>query len=503
MTASRTACVDVPALPLQLLLRQQPQWREQPVVVVKDDRPSGLVLWANAHARRLRVLPGMTYAAAQSLAAHLQAAVVPTPQVEACVDELHRHLGQFSPHVEPSARDPGVFWLDPSGLVPLYGSLEAWAAAIRTTLEAQTFRVSVVVGFHRYRSYALARSGFSTTHAPVARSISWVLPDPHTESKWCSRVPLAQLHLEPDLREQLAVLGVHTMGQFLNLPAAELASRFGEAAARLHHIASDHWAPLQPRRLQDPVRGELQLEPPDADHHRLLFGLKGLLQRLLGELAKRSQALSLLHLRLALDHAPPHHEYIEPARPSLDVPLLLDLIRLRLDALSLPAAVEAAELELEGVAADHRQLTLFQTRQRRDLEAAARALARLRATLGPAAVTRARLRPAHLPEASFEWEPTLHVQFPQPESLTSPRPLCRRFFHRPVPLPPRPRHEPEAWLGSWGALQQLHGPHRISGGWWIRTVERDYYFAETQDDAMLWIYYDKPRRRWFLHGILD
>ena len=69
----RIACVVVPALPLQLVLHDQPRWQHEPVVVVRDDRPQAPVLWANTIARQARVLPGMTFAAARSLVSELRA----------------------------------------------------------------------------------------------------------------------------------------------------------------------------------------------------------------------------------------------------------------------------------------------------------------------------------------------------------------------------------------------------------------------------------------------
>jgi protein ImuB len=214
--------------------------------------------------------------------------------------------------------------------------------------------------------------------------------------------------------------------------------------------------------------------------------------------------MAVLRLHFVLDHAPSKDEFIEPAKPTLDVPMVIDLVRLRLESLVLPAAVEEVRIELEGIGASPEQLALFATHRRRDLEAAARAMDRLRAAMGPMAVTRPRLRAAHLPEASFEWEPIKVASFPRAaDHGASSTPLVRRFMPRPLPLPPRPRHEPEAWLGRRGAVVRMHGPFRVSGGWWIRVVERDYYFAETQHGEVLWIYYDRPRRRWFLHGIVD
>ncbi len=495
MSVSRIACVDVPALPLQLLLAQKSQWRPFPAVVVRDDRPQGVILWANAHARRLRILPGMTFAAARSLSNDLRAAVVEPHEIEAAVSELHLSLCNFTPRVEPSMSEPGVFWVDPSGMVPLYGSTEQWAQTLAEAIRSAGWVASVVVGFHRYRTYALAR-----TAGPRRMQ---VLPSPHIESRRAAKVPLSALGISPKLRDHLLVLGIRTLGAFLRLPAAELPTRFGSEATQLHALASDRWAPMQPRQLEDPVEGELQLEPPDADHTRLLFGLKGTLHRLMKQLAARHQALSILHLRLKLDHAGTVDQYIEPAGPTLDVVSLLELVRLRLESLTLPAAIEEVLLRLEGADATTEQLALFRTQSRRDLEAAGRAIARLRAAYGPESVTQATLRAAHLPEASFTWEPVQHVGFPSVSESTEPLPLCRRVLPRPLPLPPRPRHEPEAWLGRRGTITAMDGPYRVSGGWWVRTVERDYYFAHTSTGETLWIFYDRPRRRWMLHGVVD
>lgn len=495
MSVSRIACVDVPSLPLQLLLMQRCSWRPLPTVVVREDRPQGVILWANAHARRLRILPGMTFAAARSLSGELRAAVVEPHEIDEAVSELHLSLCNFTPRVEPSPHEPGVFWVDPAGMVPLYGSTEQWAQSLTEALRSAGWVASVVVGFHRYRTYALAR-----TAGPRRMQ---VMPSPHLESRRAAKVPLSALGISPKLRDNLMVLGVRTLGAFLRLPASELPTRFGTEATRLHALASDRWSPMQPRALADPIEGELQLEPPDGDHTRLLFGLKGALHGLMKRLAARHQALSMLQLQLKLDHAGTIDQYIEPAGPTLDVVSLLELVRLRLESLTLPAAVEEVRIRLEGTDATTEQLALFRTQSRRDLDAAGRAIARLRAAYGPEAVTRASLRAAHLPEASFSWEPVHRIGFPAVSESTEPLPLCRRVLAKPQPLPPRPRHEPETWLGRRGAITSLDGPYRVSGGWWVRTVERDYYYAHTSTGETLWIFYDRPRRRWMLHGFVD
>ena len=96
----RLACVDFPELPLQLLLREHPDWQGLPAVVVDEDRPQGLVLWANEAARAFRILPGLRYAAAHSLCADVRAGAVSPLHVEKALQELHTLLLRFSPTVE-------------------------------------------------------------------------------------------------------------------------------------------------------------------------------------------------------------------------------------------------------------------------------------------------------------------------------------------------------------------------------------------------------------------
>ena len=129
-TPGRLACVDLPAFPLQLLLKRRPEWAAQPVAVVAEDKPQGLVLWVNEKARQFGVLPGLRYAAALSLAGGLRAGEVAPKEIAGAVDTLTGQLVRFSPEVEPSRHEPGVFWLNGAGLKRLYASPRSWGYAI-------------------------------------------------------------------------------------------------------------------------------------------------------------------------------------------------------------------------------------------------------------------------------------------------------------------------------------------------------------------------------------
>lgn len=95
-----------------------------------------------------------------------------------------------------------------------------------------------------------------------------------------------------------------------------------------------------------------------------------------------------------------------------------------------------------------------------------------------------------------------------PPLETQPR-LARLLLPQPVPIPDPPTLPGDPWPahGEHGALVALRGPFRLSGGWWgsrnAAPVERDYYWAEMQRGDLLWVFYDRPRRRWFWHGYAD
>lgn len=488
--SGRIACADVPALPLQLLARERKGWRDAPLVVVEADAPEAKILWADARARACSVRPGMRYASALALCRELRAAPVAAEAVEALRVELLAALSARTPRVEPDAARPGVFWLDPAGLVPLFGALDAWAIHVHDALTDLELTGAVVVGFSRLPCWAITRGIDGVL----------VLSSPEEEAARAGRARVVDLDLPAELCEALLALDVTTLAGFLALPRGEVGVRFGPVASRLHAgFAGALQVPMQPAHLEPPVVVEAELEPPDDDVHRLLFCIKGGIHALMAELGRRALALGALELTLELERpnrTPHHRERLEPAQPTRDALALLELVRLRLADRRLPARVERVALRAEPARLDGRQLELFAGR-RRDPDAAARAIARLRAAFGPHAAARAVLRDAWLPEHRFAYEPAAALEAPAPEPREKGT-LVRRLFAAPAPLPSdrsgRPRTTPP--------LVALSGPYRIQGGWWEQETLRDYFFGERADGALLWLY-RAPSGGWFLHGDVD
>jgi protein ImuB len=507
-TPGRLACVDLPAFPLQLLLRRHPEWTAQPVAVVAEDKPQGLVLWVNEKARQLGVLPGLRYAAALSLAGGLRAGEVAPKEIDGMVDALTQRLMRFTPEVEPSVQNAGVFWLNGVGLKRLYASPRSWGYAIYQEMEAQRFAANLAVGFTRFGTYAVAR---------VQKGIT-VFRDPAEEQQAARQVPLSRLDLDAGFRDALFKLGIKTVGGLLSLPPGGLRERFGAKAHRLYRMAAgDLWTPLDPRAPEEPVAQKYILDDPESDSTRLLFLIKQMLHPLLAMLAARTQALTTLWLSFLIDRQGWLKEPIRPAVPTLDAAQILDLVRLRLESLKFSAGAVEIELRAEASAATAEQLRLFTEGPSRDLDAANRALARLRAEFGDDAVVYAKLANGHLPEARFTWEPLSRIRLPQNDlnvlnSLnvlndSAAKVLVRRIMGKPLVLSsgPRQTHE-DGWLllgPKYGTVDKLIGPYVFSGGWWNREIQREYYFAETRRGDILWLYYDRVRRRWCLQGSVE
>jgi protein ImuB len=482
----RLACVNIPIFALQLLLQRRTEWSMQPVAIVADDKPQALIIYTNKRAANAGVAAGMRYAAALALAPALRADAVSSAEIDRAMSRITTALQKFSPKVEPSDSEPGVFWLDAGGLDRLYPSPASWAQAIRSALAKEGYRAAVAVGFSRFGTYAAARA------FPNVR----VFATAEDERLAVQAIPLDRLHMAAEVREILRRLAVRSVGALLRLPPEGLLERFGPDLYRLHRLAAGAlWTPLQPRPEHEPVRRTLVLDAPDADAGRLLFLIKQLLDPLLASLADRDQALAALDLSMTPDGHPERALQIRPAAPTLDAVQILDLVRLQLERSALPAGVSGITLAAHGLPSSPDPGRLFAAHARRDLTAAGRALARLRAAFGETAIVRARLRPGHLPEARFAWEPAGHLlpaAPPRGAGPTNPRTLVRRILARPVPI----RYAPKEWRDG-------GGPYVVSGGWWAREVHREYHFVETLRGDLLWVYYDQRRRGWYLHGRVE
>ncbi len=479
----RMACVNLRALPLQILLARNPDWRERPAALVSEDRPAGRVVMANRAARSLGIHAGMRYASALSLEGGLQAGTVLPRELEQTRDRIRRLLAHWSPAVEASGFDPGVFWVNASGLSYLYPSLSAWAEGMQEEIAAEGLRAAVGIGFSRFGTYAGTRTGRELL----------IMDSPEQELRESRCAPRSILPLSAAVHQRLDRLGIQRAEQLLALPEGGIRKRFGAETEEVYRfVASMTALPVQNREhTEDPVF-HMQLPGPEESVERLMLPVRRLLDRLVQRCLRRGERIRGVLLDLRMEDGESLRQEVRPAEPTIRPMLLARLIHLRLESDPPPLGVE--EISITGnLLRDGRETgELFPRHSGRPAEQAARAFAYLRAELGNEAVQRASLHGSHLPSERFRLEAMDRVESLQARARDGGSVLVRRvnssgqappFFHRPVHL--------------------RLGPHLIEQRWWQEPVQRRYVVAQERDGSLLWLYSQNGEDSWWVQALID
>jgi len=312
----------------------------------------------------------------------------------------------------------------------------------------------------------------------------------------------AQAHLAT-----LESVGARTLRDLAQLPRAGLARRFGKAL--LAELDRAFGRQAEPRLwFEAPLRFEARLEllAQVESAEALLFGARRLIVQLCGWLAARHAAVRCFELDAEHDDAPATVLVVRLTDTTRDTERLTALLREKLAATRLVAPAHTLHLRCDDVAAlAAPNRTLFPVPESAR-ESMGRLIERLQARLGREQVQRLLLAADHRPEAAYRLEVVDDLPAssgaglaPLPSTGTLPRPLW--LLSRPVAL--TERNNRPYWHGP---LALLAGPERIESGWWDGgLVQRDYFIAADESDALLWIYRERlpdagSRQGWFIQG---
>ncbi len=450
------------------------------------------VLACNPAARAGGVRPKMRVSAAYALAGELRVRPRDETAERQALTRIAAWAGQFTSMV--SLVLPEGLVLEVGGSLALFGGLESLRARLRRGIEALGYTARLAVAPTPLAATWLARAG---TETPIT--------DVHELRSCLASLPIAALAFDAETQETLAELGLRRIGDCLRLPRDGLARRFGpvllrdldRALGKAPDARAAHVAPLR-------FSGRLLLPAPADDSEALLFAAQRLLHELTGFLQARAGGVQELFFALRHARGAPTWMALRLLEASRDARYLRELLKLRLEGMALRAPVEELRLrtgEVRSLVAQAQDL--FGGRDPASLEGPAisgqRLIEHLRAKLGDGAVRGLCLVPEHRPERSHrscapgEMGP-LEVDKDPPPAFKS-RPLWLLV----APLPLRTvRGRP--WLQ--GELRLCTGPERIESGWWDgQDVARDYFVAEGRAGSRLWVFRERWRRRWFLHGI--
>lgn len=537
------ASIYVPNFMLQAVLFSEPDFIGHAVALLDGIPPLRNVVAVNDSAQQAGVKEGMT----ESQVAHFCDVKI-VYRSHPCEELLHAKLfhicWSISPRIEDTSIDTII--LDLVGLNSVLGSEQNIADELMHRASNIGLLVHVAIAANIEAALHAARGFPGITIIPSGQ-----------ESKILASLPVRFLSPSPEIQETLERWGVSTCAELAALPVRQLSERLGQEGVRLHEFASG--ASVRSLVLaESKIRFEEQIELENAVEE--LEPLSFMLGRLLDQVCARLQAHALaacaIRLQFTLGDAfqpPPldrtatsvanfapavYKKTLHLPVPMQDPKLLLNLLRLQLQADPPSASVLAISLVAEPARRRSLQGGLFQ-RNSIDPEKLELTIARLSNLVGSSNVGSPEILDTHRSGAfrmtRFTFTSNenkedrqnrlgqLHLQI-EPAAPPPPRKqlLTLRDF-RPEWLAKIDVHENRPFhihfRGMRGTIVAASGPWRTSGDWWrdeawfhdewdvqIRSdsnafMDRDSHW-EIQD-GLFRIYYDSLRRNWFVSGRYD
>ncbi|HEY5448724.1 MAG TPA: hypothetical protein VIQ54_08230, partial [Polyangia bacterium] len=335
----RIACVFVPQLALQAVLRRTPEARGGPVAVLEASGGEGAgrsnaggagkargkrvarVTETSPEARRAGVRAGMTGAQASAVSAGLRLLTVTAADREAASAALADVGYAFAAAIERGDADRIFF--DSEDLARLYPAGET---AIAQAVQAVAARVGLGV------RVAIAASKGVARLATRAHELALIPTAAGPARAALASIPVELLaEGEPDLAAAFRRWGLRAAGDVAALPVDAIGLRLGPAGARAGRLARGiDDEPFVPRLPDDALEEAIELDYPVAELEPFSFVLRGLIDRALTRLRERSLACAGLTVRLELDPRGVDVRAVPIAAPTGDAATLLQLARLDL-----------------------------------------------------------------------------------------------------------------------------------------------------------------------------
>ena len=485
----RIACVFVPDLSLQAALRAHGLDGDtsRPAALVASRRGVFCVLNCNAIAQETGVRAGMTTTTARALCADLLLMEHSADRAVEALEALADGLGVFSPKVFLSV--PDAVFVD---LMGLEDSERIAQRAMAQAAIALGFLVQIAVAHHPFAARALASVHARSTTSNTIR-----------EQRVVASLPLEAARLPSDVQEAMHMVGVRTIGEFVALPPAAIARRFGVAVRTIWQQASGRSPlPMVPYR---PLRPVMERMIPDDPVHRLdqlSFCLKILIDRALQRVKGRGRGVEELIVVLRVSSVSGDastsslQRTLDLGRPTSDGGLLLQILRERFAATPPMGPVEELVLTVSRDASlGTVQLELFGART--PAEPMAITALRLTSLLRGEQRFSAILREDYRPENAYSLVPFEESSTTTPCGLSAgQRPV--RLLSSPVRLSTPSSNEPKPPRGV------VSGPERLQGGWWDgRPIARDYWVVDDEIGVRSWIFRDRRSGHWYVHGTFD
>jgi protein ImuB len=501
----RIACALIPDFPLVALLRDQPELTGKPVALAENPTNRSTVLNANSLAAKEGIEAGMTIVQAMNVCPELTVLVKDEKRESFRFGQLLKSLRNFSPHVEQAK--PQAAYLDVSGFKRKYPQEKNLAEQLVFFVKMQGYPVRVGIADNKFTSL---------TAAWISPVDSYFIVPAGKERKFLESQPIQLLPIDQEQYERLYRLGIRTMGQFAVLPDQEVAERFGSEGVRLLKLArGEDDSPLKPTELDEKEKQIRELESPLGTQIGILFYVNSILEEKLPELAGKGLACEKILVTLSTADNNNIPIQISVAEGINSPKTFIDILRLELEKIILPAPVSEISLSVQATSAlSSEQLSLY---NKKGVNLLRSILTKLRRVVGNGNVLSPQLVLVHRPEGRFHLTPV--VLGGKEKKKDSARSISESFvgftrnsisgfrlYHPPKPATVRTENGSIKFVigGSWfGDVTKQAGPWELSGEWWSHGYDRSYFEIELSDGARFLLFLDNSTEQWFVQGIFD
>ena len=366
-----------------------------------------------------------------------------------------------------------------------------------------------------------------------------------------AKIPIHYLLYEPSIDAKKLVttskrMGVSSIGQLIKLPYSAIGRRFGKAVlSYLYRLNGSIKDPQKLFELPEFFIAQRNFINGLDTVEQMLFPIKAMLAQLESFISVRRVMVTKLLFRLSDFSKVEQQVLLSFSSETQTLGHFLSMVRFQLERLEIEGKVETIILqanEFMALSEKQAQIRFSDPEGLSDFENKSDLMAvlfdQLRARLGKSACSQITINDEHLPEKSSRQRLTNTLKKPlkdmpkkmhketrkdtrketlkvMPNKSASKneepdcdkKPDCEEKQALPLWLLAVPEvishqsHAEKNRLNYKGPLSRVSLAERMETNWWCCPQSRDYYQAESLQGVHYWIYFDRLKQQWLIHGV--
>lgn len=362
------ACLSVPYFAAAVERRTDPTLQQRPLAIGGRSWEAKPAYAFSEELANQGVKSGMSLRAVQVLSPHSHFLPATKPHYSQVSAELTDILTDFTPAIEP--QELWHAFAESEWRLTAHGR----SLPVRYCLDLDGLSHSQAILFvqemgkrvRQETSFAptigLAADKFTAQVAAVVSRPNHLMPIAADDTpQFLSRRPISFLPLDKETARRLHLLGIRTLGQFIEIPLHSLREQFGRAIEPLYRMAKGQAdEPLQPEAAEQRETIERHFSEPLTN----IQVLSAVLAQMVDELSKRLQTAALagrtLQLNLETEDGLCQQQTFNLSRPTADVRRITTTLQEYMTTITFGSGIMRIVISLTGlVPAAARQLSLF------------------------------------------------------------------------------------------------------------------------------------------------